>query len=112
LAYVFAPPLVDRFLGDGYELVPSLAVLLVFGAAIFAAVAPLYPVFYAVGKPERAICARAAGIIAYVASFIVLTRWLGEIGTGWAWIVGYSVALVAVIWLVIKTLSAFKESKT
>jgi O-antigen/teichoic acid export membrane protein len=112
LAYVFAPPLVDRFLGDGYELVPGLAVLLVFGAAIFAAVAPLYPVFYAVGKPERAICARAAGIIAYVASFIVLTRWLGEIGTGWAWIVGYSVALVAVIWLVIKTLSAFKENKT
>lgn len=112
LAYFFAPPLVDRFLGEGYEMVPSLAVLLVFGAAIFAAVAPLYPVFYAVGKPERAIYARAAGITAYIASFIILTNWLGEIGTGWAWIVGYSVALVVVIILVWKTLSNFKGDPT
>lgn len=112
LAYFLAPPLVDRFLGDGYEMVPSLAVLLVFGAAIFAAVAPLYPVFYAVGKPERAIYARTAGITAYIASFIILTRWLGEIGTGWAWIVGYSVALVAVIVLVLKTLSKFTDDPT
>jgi O-antigen/teichoic acid export membrane protein len=109
LAYVFAPPLVDHFLGDEYELVPSLAVLLVLGAAIFAAVAPLYPVFYAVGKPERAIYARAAGIAAYITSFVLLTQWLGEIGTGWAWIVGYSVALIVVISLVLKTLSAFKD---
>lgn len=110
LAYFLAPPLVKHFLGDGYEMVPSLTVLLVFGAAIFATVAPLYPVFYAVGKPERAIYARAAGVIAYVTCFIVLTRWLGEIGTGWAWIAGYSVALVVVLILVIKTLSQFKEN--
>ncbi|MGJ8559965.1 MAG: lipopolysaccharide biosynthesis protein [Litorimonas sp.] len=111
LAYILAPPLVERFLGEGYEMIPSLAVLLVFGASIFAAVAPLYPVFYAVGKPERAIYSRAAGIIAYISSFILLTRWLGEIGTGWAWIVGYSVALIAVIILVLRTLSAFKEDQ-
>lgn len=110
LAYFLAPPLVERFLGEGYEMVPSLTVLLVLGAAIFATVAPLYPVFYAVGKPERAIYARAAGVVAYITSFIVLTRWLGEIGTGWAWIAGYSVALVVVLILVIKTLSQFKES--
>lgn len=112
LAYILAPPLVDRFLGEGYDMVPNLAVLLVLGAAIFAAVAPLYPVFYAVGKPERAIYARAVGITAYVASFIALTRWIGEIGTGWAWVVGYSVALVAVIILVSKTLSSFKGETT
>ena len=109
LAYILAPPLVDRFLGAGYEMVPTLAVLLVFGAAIFASVAPLYPVFYAVGKPERAIYARAAGITAYVASFIIMTRWLGEIGTGWAWILGYAVALVAVISLVLKTLAHYEK---
>lgn len=112
LAYFLAPPLVDRFLGAGYDMVPTLAVLLVFGAAIFAAVAPLYPVFYAVGKPERAIYARASGITAYIISFIVLTNWLGEIGTGWSWIAGYSVALIAVIILIWKTLSKFKGEPT
>ena len=105
LVYFAGPAIVDTALGPEYRQSVKLAVLLVLGAATFAAVAPLYPVFYAVGKPERAIYARAAGIAAYVASFVILTRWLGEIGTGWAWIAGYAVALVAVVWLVLKTLS-------
>lgn len=105
IVYIFGPALIEGTIGEEYRRSVDLAVLLVLGAAIFAAVAPLYPVFYAVGRPERAIYARATGIVAYIASFIVLTSWLGEIGTAWAWIVGYAVALVAVVVLIFKTLS-------
>lgn len=105
IVYFFGPVLIEGALGPDYHGAVNLAVLLVLGAAIFAAVAPLYPVFYAVGRPERAIYARATGITAYVATFIVLTRLMGEIGTGWAWIVGYGVALVAVVVLILRTLS-------
>ena len=105
LVYWCGPLVVDSVLGAEYAGSVNLAVLLVLGAAVFAAVAPLYPVFYAIGKPERAIYARAAGIAAYIGGFIVLTNWLGEIGTGWAWLFGYSVALVAVVLLVSRTLS-------
>lgn len=110
LVYWLGPIAVDSVLGPDYAGAVNLAVLLVLGAAVFAAVAPLYPVFYAVGKPERAIYARAAGIIAYVGSFIVLTNWLGEIGTGWAWLFGYSVALIAVVLLVTRTLSKLNRA--
>ncbi len=109
LVYVFGPGAIDRSIGEEYAMTVDLAVLLVLGAAVFAAVAPLYPVFYAVGRPERAIYARLGGIIAYIASFFVLTAWLGPMGIGWASIVGYAVALVLVVALVSRTLAAFSD---
>ena len=107
VVYFFGPSLVERFLSEDYAASVELAVLLVIGAAIFAAVAPLYPVFYAVGRPERAIYARLTGIIAYIIGFALLTRRLGEIGTAWAWIVGYAAALVVTVWLVRRTLEGY-----
>lgn len=108
LVYVGGPLVIGYLLSDEYSRVVDVAVLLVIGAAIFAAVAPIYPVFYAVGRPERAIYARLAGIIAYAASFVWLTGWLGDIGSAWAWIVGYAIALVVVLWLVVRTLDGFQ----
>ena len=109
LVWLFGPGVVDRFLDDGFGLAVNLAVLLVIGAAIFAAVAPLYPVFYAVGRPERAIYARATGIVAYVVAFFVFGSWLGPIGIGWASIVGYGVGLLVVSVLISGTLSRLHQ---
>ncbi len=109
VVYVIGPGLIDRSIGQDYALAVDLAVLLVLGAAIFAAVAPLYPVFYAVGRPERAIYARLGGIIAYIVGFFILTAWMGPIGIGWASIVGYGVALLLVVALVSRTLAVFAE---
>lgn len=108
VVYLFGPSVIDLAVGQDYERTVDLAVLLVIGAAIYAAVAPLYPVFYAVGRPERAVYARLAGLVAYVAAFFVMTSWLGEMGTAWAWLIGYSVALVVVVRLVLGTLEGFR----
>ena len=108
VVYWFGPLFIDSTVGADYQFTVDLAVLLVIGAAIFAAVAPLYPVFYAAGRPERAIYARSAGLAAYVVAFFLFAGWLGEIGAAWAWIAGYSVAFVIVVWLARNTLEAYK----
>ena len=77
-----------------FTLASPIAAVLVPSAVIAAMTAPIYPVMYAFGKPERTIYARATGMAVYVAAFFALAHWLGPIGAAWAVIVGNGCALV------------------
>ncbi len=96
LTYLIGPFIMTTTIGDEYRASVPIAVILVFGAAFYAAVAPLFPVFYAANRPERAIYARFAGLIVYVISFFFLTKWLGELGAAFAVVVGYFVGMLVV----------------
>lgn len=98
------PYVFTTVLGPEYQSVTMLAILLVFGAAIFAAAAPLYPVFYATDKPHRAIYARIAGLIIYIIAFFTLCHVVGEMGAAWAYVAGQLTGLLIVAFLVKKTL--------
>ena len=94
---VIGPFIIETTLGAEYAGVIPLAIVLVLGAALFAAVAPLFPVFYAANRPEKAIYARAAGLIVYVISFFVLIQYFGQIGSALAVVAGYFVGMVLVV---------------
>ncbi len=94
---VIGPFIIETTLGAEYAGVIPLAIVLVLGAALFAAVAPLFPVFYAANRPEKAIYARAAGLIVYVISFFILIKYFGEIGSALAVVAGYFVGMVLVV---------------
>ena len=98
VSLVGAAPLNAIFRQD-FTLAAPVASLLVTAAALMGIVAPLYPVAYAAGKPERALYARGLGILVYILSFFALSHWLGELGPGWALIVGNAVAAVAAIYV-------------
>jgi len=83
---------------DYIEAAP-LASLLVPAAALLGMAAPLYPVVYATGHPERAIYARGAGVIVYIVAFFWLSFTIGRLAPGWAAIAGNAVAVGLVMWL-------------
>jgi len=87
-----------------FTLASPLAALLVPAAALLGIVAPLYPVMYAAGKPERALYARGGGIIVYIVAFFVFSYAFGATGPGWAMIAGNSFAVVAAIYYARRTL--------
>lgn len=94
---VFGPFIIDTSLGADYNGVVPLAVVLVIGAALFAAVAPLFPVFYAANRPEKAIYARASGLLIYVIAFFIFTQYFGEIGSALAVVAGYFIGMILVV---------------
>lgn len=91
---IFGPWAIPRIFGAGYEDAVFLAILLVLAASLMGAAAPLYPVFYAAGKPERAIFARGVGLGCYIVLMFVLSAWLGKTGPGWAAIAGNLLAVI------------------
>lgn len=109
LTYLVGPFIMDSALGEEYRASVPLAVILVFGAALYAAVAPLFPVFYAANKPERAIYARLAGLLVYIIAFFFLTRWIGEYGAAFAVVVGYFVGMLVVGCLIKHTIDGLNE---
>lgn len=102
--FLIGPVIMSTALGEEYRASVPIAVCLVFGAALYAAVAPLYPVFYAANKPERAIYARLAGLVFYIIAFFILTKLLGESGSAIAVIVGYFIGMIIAVIMVKKTL--------
>jgi len=109
---VVGPFIIKTTLGIEYSGVIPLAIVLVLGAALFAAVAPLFPVFYAANRPEKAIYARAAGLIVYVISFFVLIQYFGEIGSALAVVAGYFVGMVLVVILTRQVLRGLHSRDT
>lgn len=105
------PHFLNATMGDGYSESVVLTILLVLSAAIIGAAAPLYPVFYAADKPERAIYARALGLIVYIAAFFGFSATIGRMAPGWAAIAGNLVAVVIVALWVKKTLSSAVEKE-
>ena len=78
------PPLINGILGPDYADAVGLSILLVLAAALMGVAAPLYPVFFAAGKPEQAIFARGTGLLLYVVLVFVLSHYIGRYGPGWA----------------------------
>lgn len=103
--WAVGPFVIVSSLGEEFRFSVTLAVLLVLAAAIFAAVAPLFPAFYAADKPEQAIYARVAGLAVYVLAFFGLSLTIGELGPGIAPILGNIVMMILVTVLLKRTLN-------
>ncbi len=98
------PDLLTSVFGQSYKQAAPLAALLVAAAALLAFITPLYPIFYAVDKPERAIQVRLAALLVYIAAFFMLTPILGQMTPGWAAIIGNLFASVIIIFYTRSTL--------
>jgi O-antigen/teichoic acid export membrane protein len=100
------PTVIPIVFGPEYNDAIILSILLVLAAALMGVAAPLYPVFFAAGKPGRAIYARLTGLVIYVVLIFVLSAWIGKTGPGWAAIGGNLLAVVLAAWLAKRTLKA------
>ncbi|RZV35768.1 MAG: hypothetical protein EX271_12700 [Acidimicrobiales bacterium] len=98
------PSVIPMTFGPGYEDAVPLAVLLVISAAFMGVAAPLYPVFYAAGRPGHAIFARFFGLVIYIGLVVALSNILGKTGPGWAAIFGNLFAVLLAIILAKKVL--------
>ncbi|HFB54780.1 MAG TPA: hypothetical protein ENJ46_02560, partial [Hellea balneolensis] len=87
----------------------GLSILLVFAASFMGVAAPLYPVFYALGRPGGAIIARGAGLLFYIALVFVLSRFIGTMGPGWAAIGGNVFAILLAVFLAKRALDAHAQ---
>ena len=99
LVFILGPDLLSRIFGADYILAAPLASLLVPAAALSGVLAPLYPIFYATGRPERAIYTRGATLVVYVIAFLALSYAIGKMAPGWALLFGnlFAVGIVALV---------------
>jgi O-antigen/teichoic acid export membrane protein len=91
---VFGPALFASALQQDYEGVASIATMLVVAAALMGAAAPIYSGLYALGNPGLAALARAITVVVTIILFVVLSLTMGEMGPGWAMVIGTSAGLV------------------
>lgn len=98
------PSVIPVVFGAEYSDAVILSILLVIAASLMGVAAPLYPVFFATGKPGRAIYARLAGLLLYVILVFGLSAWIGKTGPGWAAIGGNLLAVGLATWLAKRTL--------
>lgn len=105
--FFFGPVVIPAVFGPGYENAIVLSMLLVIAAALIGVAAPLYPVFYAAGRPGRAIIARLAGLIIYVVLVFWLSLEFGKYGPGWAAIFANLLAVIIAAFLAKRTLKSF-----
>ena len=93
------PAVLAWALGEAYVQAAGLAVLLILGASLTAASGPLFPAFYAAGKPKKAIFARLAGLSTMVIGFFALYHLVGQIGPGFAVMTGALVTLLVAVYI-------------
>jgi len=93
----FLPDLLAFYVSEDYTDSAELMSLLVPAAVLLGVAAPLYPVFYAANKPERAIYVRGAGVLVYILSFFIFAATIGEMAPGWAAILGNATVFVLVV---------------
>lgn len=96
---VFGPAVLSQVLQEDYGASAGIATLLLLAGAISAAYTPLLPTLYAAGRPGQALIARAAGVSALLIFFVILAQAIGPLGSGWAFIIGDSIALIMAVWL-------------
>jgi len=109
LVFLLGPePLVAIF-GEEFRIASPIASILVPGAALLGIVAPLYPVMYAAGKPERALYARGAGIAVYIVAFFVMALKFGVLGAASAVVVGNIISVIGAVWMARATLRQAQE---
>lgn len=107
--WVGEPVLTSIFGAEYAESVP-LAVLLVPAAALMGAAAPLYPIFYATDRPERAIMIRGASLLVYIITFIVAAELIGNLAPGFASLAANSFAVIVLIFAARHTLRRTSKS--
>lgn len=112
LPALLGPYVIPFVFGPGYEDAIILAILLVISAAVMGMAAPIYPVFYAAGRPGGAIFARLTGLIIYVVSIFLFSSLIGKSGPGWAAIVGNVTAVLVGVYLAKKTLAEHARKET
>ncbi len=101
---VFGSDLLGIVFPDDYSAAAPLLSLLVPAAAFLGVAAPLYPVFYAANRPERAIYARGSGVVMYIVSFFVFANVIGKMAPGWAALLGNATAVILVVVMAKRTL--------
>ena len=93
------PYVLNWALGPEYVKAAGLAVLLTLGASLTAAAGPLFPAFYAAGKPKKAIFSRLSGLSVMVIGFFALYHTVGQIGPGFAVMSGALVSLLVAVYI-------------
>jgi len=101
---LIGPEVLGRLLSKDYSASAPLMSLLVPAAALLGVAAPLYPVFYASNKPERAIYARGTGVLVFIISFFIFSATIGEMAPGWAIMLGNATAVILVVVMAKNTL--------
>ena len=104
ILWFMGPQILSTVFGEQFYKAVPLAVLLVPAAALMGIVAPLYPIFYAADKPERAIYVRGASLIVYIIAFVALAFTIGPMAPGWAMLICNLFAVVAVLIVARRTL--------
>ncbi len=99
------PTVIPTVFGPEYNDAIILSILLVLAASLMGVGAPLYPVFFAAGKPGKAIFSRLAGLVLYVVLIFALSPLIGKMGPGWAAIGGNLLAVILAVWLAKRTLN-------
>lgn len=94
--FVFGEAILRLFAIDGFEPAVPFAMILVPAAALMGAAAPLYPIFFAADRPERAIAARGLGVAIYIAALCVMAKVMGPMGAAWAVMIGNGFTVVIV----------------
>ena len=106
LVFFVGPDILGRVFSQDYSEAAALTSLLVPAAALLGTAAPLYPVFYAANKPERAIYARGLGVFVYILTFFILSATIGKTAPGWAAILGNASSVAVVVCLALWTLKS------
>lgn len=113
--WFYGPSAITFVFGEDYRESAYLAAILVPGAALLGMVTPIYPIFYAANKPERAIYVRGAALLVYVVVFFILAPLIGKMTPGWAIVVANLFAVIAALicvrWTLREIISAEKTRR-
>lgn len=97
LIFLFGEPVLTSIFGADYAQAVPLAGLLVPAAALMGAAAPLYPIFYAIDRPGRAIMIRGAALCVYIGTFLFAAATIGRLAPGFASLAANSFAVIVLV---------------
>lgn len=107
------PQAISAIFGEEYRESGNLAAILVPGATLLGMVTPLYSIYYAANKPERAIYVRGGALLIYVSAFFFLAKilspndplWMNEkMAPAWAIVLANFVAVLMALYTARATL--------
>lgn len=107
------PQAIAWIFGEEYRQSGNLAAILVPGATLLGMVTPIYSIYYAANKPERAIYVRGGALIVYICTFFMLAKilspvdplWMNEkMAPAWAIVVANLFAVILALWMARVTL--------
>lgn len=97
------PQAIAMIFGEEFRKSGNLAAILVPGATLLGMVTPIYSIYYAANKPERAIYVRGGALLIYVIAFFLLAKimsptdplWMNEkMAPAWAIVIANLFAVV------------------